>query len=117
MMALPSHAQTKVEWVRSTQTEQWKLKKNLTAAPAAGKFDVEINLNSALQTIQGFGTCFNEAGWISLSLLNDSDRENIFRELFTPGAGADFTICRMPLGANDFSRDWYSYDEKDGDFE
>ena len=117
MMALLSRAQTKVEWVSSTQTEQWKLKKDLTATPAPGKFDVEINLNSALQTIEGFGTCFNEAGWTSLSLLNDSDRENIFRELFAPGAGADFTICRMPVGANDFSRDWYSYDEKDGDFE
>ena len=22
----------------------------------------------------------------------------------------------MPVGANDFSRDWYSYDEVDGDF-
>src|SRR5450631_1559307 len=117
VIALPSRAQTKVEWVSSTQTEQWKLKKDLTPTPAPGKFDVEINLNSALQTIEGFGTCFNEAGWISLSLLHDSDRENIFRELFAPGAGTDFTICRMPVAANDFSRDWYSYDEKDGDFE
>lgn len=37
-------------------------------------------------------------------------------ELFFPGVGANFTICRMPVGANDFSRDWYSYDEVDGDF-
>ena len=52
-----------------------------------------------------------------MSLLSDKDRENIFKELFAPGAGANFTICRMPIGANDFSRDWYSYNETDGDFE
>ena len=37
--------------------------------------------------------------------------------MFTPGAGANFKICRMPVAANDFSIDWYSYNETDGDFE
>ncbi|HEY5811896.1 MAG TPA: glycoside hydrolase family 30 beta sandwich domain-containing protein, partial [Terrimicrobiaceae bacterium] len=44
------------------------------------------------------------------------DREAIFQELFAPGIGANFTTCRMPIGANDFSLDWYSYDEVPGDF-
>src|SRR5882724_10793034 len=117
MITALSCAQSKVEWVSSTQTAQWKIKKDATITPATNKFDVEINLTGSLQTIEGFGTCFNEAGWTSLSFLPDSTREHIFRELFAPGAGANFTICRMPLGANDFSRDWYSYDEKDGDFD
>jgi glucosylceramidase len=117
MMALLSYSQTKVEWVSSTQTEPWKLQKELSATAASDKFDVEINLKNTLQTIEGFGACFNEVGWTSLSLLSDSDRESIFTELYAPGAGANFTICRMPVGANDFSRDWYSYNETDGDFE
>ena len=33
-----------------------------------------------------------------------------------PGVGAGLSLCRMPIGANDFSRDWYSYDEVPGDF-
>lgn len=117
MMASLSYSQSKVKWVCSTQNEPWKQMKEIVAAPASDKFDVEINLNNALQTIEGFGACFNESGWTSLSLLSETDRENIFREWFAPGIGANFTICRMPLGANDFSRDWYSYNEKDGDFE
>lgn len=117
MMTLLLNAQTKVEWVSSTQAEQWKQNKDLTATLSSDKSDVEINLNATLQTIEGFGTCFNEAGWTSLRLLNDNDREIILKELFAPGIGANFTICRMPIGANDFSRDWYSYDEKEGDFE
>jgi len=49
--------------------------------------------------------------------LNESDRNAVFKELFSPGIGANFNICRMPVGANDFSCDWYSYDETEGDFE
>ena len=33
-----------------------------------------------------------------------------------PGVGANFNVCRMPVGANDFSRGWYSYDEHAEDF-
>jgi glucosylceramidase len=41
----------------------------------------------------------------------------ILKEMFAPGKGANFTICRMPIGANDFSRQWYSYNETPGDFD
>lgn len=116
-MTLLLHAQTKVEWVSTTQNELWKQHKDIATVPASGTCDVGINPGSTLQTIEGFGSCFNEVGWTSLSLLSDKDKETIFKELFAPGAGANFTICRMPIGANDFSRDWYSYDETDGDFE
>jgi len=67
------------------------------------------------QTIEGFGACFNELGWTSLNLLSESDRDSIFRELYAPGVGANFTMNRMPLGSNDFSLDYYSYDDVDGD--
>jgi glucosylceramidase len=71
---------------------------------------------SPAQTIDGFGHCFNELGWTLLQALSEADREGVLCELFAPGVGANFTICRMPVGANDFSRDWYSYDGVSGDF-
>jgi glucosylceramidase len=74
-------------------------------------------MEETFQTIEGFGACFNELGWTSMGHLSESDRENILKELFEPGVGANFNICRMPVGANDFSRDWYSYNEVDGDFD
>ena len=116
-LMISSHAQTKVSWVTTSQTEQWQIQKGLALSPASGNSDADIELNQSLQTIEGFGTCFNELGWTSLSMLSAKDRENIMKELFAPGVGACFTICRMPVGANDFSRNWYSYDETDGDFE
>lgn len=70
----------------------------------------------SLHTMQGFGACFNELGWTALNQLAPADRESVMRELFDPAAGARFSYCRMPIGANDFSTEAYSYDEVDGDF-
>jgi glucosylceramidase len=107
-----------IQWVVSTAEYSWKLQNvdNIELVNA-DTFDVEVDIMNPKQTIQGFGTCFNELGWTSLSLLSDADRETVMKELFEPGTGANFTICRMPVGANDFSRNWYSYNETDGDFE
>lgn len=69
------------------------------------------------QVMQGFGGCFNELGWTSLQALSEQDRESVLHELFDPAAGGRFTYCRMPIGANDFAVEAYSYDETDGDFE
>jgi len=77
---------------------------------------VFVQTDAPLQGIDGFGACFNELGWTSLAALSAGDRDAVMRELFSPGVGANFTLCRMPVGANDFSRDWYSYDEVEGDF-
>ena len=116
-MAYTVSAQNKVEWVATTEASHWEFQKGLTTVPVSGKPDVEILSDKPLQTIEGFGACFNELGWTSLNSLGKADRESVIKELFEPGVGGNFTICRMPVGANDFARDWYSYNETEGDFE
>ncbi len=108
------HAVT--EWISTTEESQWEKVDITVLAGSPENIDVEIITDSEQQTIDGFGSCFNELGWTSLNSLNEEDRESIMEELFAPGAGGNFTICRMPVAANDFARDWYSYDETDGDF-
>lgn len=112
-----SFSQSKITWISSTEAKQWQSHKNIKANLTTGKTDVEVLLNKPLQQIDGFGTCFNELGWTSLSILNADDREKILKEFFSPNVGANFTICRMPVGANDFSNNWYSYNETAADFE
>ena len=73
-------------------------------------------IDAGARTMQGFGACFNELGWTSLSALSAQDRDAVVRELFHPTEGARFTYCRMPIGTNDFATSAYSYDETDGDF-
>ena len=114
---LLSSCSNKTEWVSTTEKASWQNEKSLHIVDSKTTPDTEIFPDSALQTIDGFGACFNELGWTSLMELRENDRQGIFNELFSPGVGAGFNICRMPLGANDFSRDWYSYDETEGDFE
>jgi glucosylceramidase len=88
----------------------------LAVEASVGVPDVIVQTERPQQTIEGFGACFNELGWTSLAALDVEERDGIFRELFAPDVGANFTLCRMPIGANDFARDWYSYDEVPGDF-
>jgi len=78
--------------------------------------DVTILTDQYLQKTEGFGGCFNELSWTTLSSLDEKDKDAILKDLFSAD-GMNFTLCRMPIGANDFSRDWYSYNETDKDFE
>ncbi len=100
----------------TTQTQSWS---QGVVAPEEGakSLKYDISLDDKGQAVDGFGACFNELGWTSLSLLSEADRADVIKELFAPNTGANFNICRMPVAANDFSTDWYSYNETEGDFE
>ena len=103
----------KVEWVSTTFENPWQVMEAFEAdAPAEAS--VVVDLQAVNQAVEGFGTCFNELGWTSLSELAEADRAAILEDLFTP-AGMNLTMARMPVGANDFSVDFYSYDEVPGD--
>lgn len=104
-----------VTWVVTTQDAPWQPQAPLELGPVAGRYDVIVRPDVAHQVIDGLGGCFNELGWDALALLTDDERQTILRDLFAPGVGLNLNLCRMPVGANDFSRDWYSYDETPGD--
>jgi len=102
--------------ITTTNLKPW-VKKNGGAAKSTSGFNVNINLRDTISEIDGFGGCFNEMGWKALLSLSPTERNKVLQNLFDPVNGAGFTICRMPLGANDYSLEWYSYDETPGDFE
>ncbi len=103
------------EYVSSTMDMPWQVG---TPAPAAGDsvIVIEVKPDSVGQVINGFGVSFSELSAYSLSLLSEADRKAVLDELFIPGQGANLVFNRTPVGANDFSLDWYSYDEVDQDF-
>ena len=103
----------KVEWVSTSFDNPWQVME-MVAADAPAEASVVVDLQAVNQTIEGFGTCFTELGWTSLSELSEADRAAILEDLFTP-AGMNLTMARMPVGANDFSVDFYSYDDVPGD--
>lgn len=105
-----------VTWIATTEVSPWHSQPLRGPGWVWDAVDVAVDLEACGPVISGFGGCFNELGWTSLQALGGEDRESIFKELFAPGVGANFALCRTPVGANDFSRGWYSYDEQPGDF-
>lgn len=116
LLAACSNSVNVIEWVTTTNKDSWTINNDKDFPSFQSDSIVVINPVKTDQTIEGFGSCFNEKGWESLSILDKDSKDSIFKELFTP-SGSNFTIGRIPLGANDFSLDWYSYNETDKDFD
>lgn len=102
-----------IEWVSTTVDNPWQVM-DPALSEHVGSAGIVLDPSAVKQTVEGFGTCLNELGWLSLSELSETDRAEILEDLFTP-EGVGLTMARMPLGANDFSVDFYSYDDVDGD--
>lgn len=76
---------------------------------------LELNEQS-YQTIEGFGACFNELGYITLNKITEDKKEEVMKNLFDPSE-CNFTYCRLPIGASDYAASWYSLNETKGDYE
>jgi glucosylceramidase len=104
-------------WTSTTETERWHDLGAVEPGTVDRIPDVFVQLDDERQEIEGFGATFNELGWTSLAHLTDEQRAEIFREMYAPGVGGNFTVGRMPIAANDFARDYYSYADVPGDFD
>jgi glucosylceramidase len=79
--------------------------------------DIAVYPDACRQTIEGFGGCFVEKGWEALSVLDREERLAVMRRIFDPVGGLGFTVCRVPVGANDYAIDRYSLNETPLDYE
>jgi glucosylceramidase len=73
--------------------------------------DYEVFPGQLLQTLQGFGGVFNEKGWEALGFLSEADRSAVLQNIFSPGVGLNLGLCRIPIGANDYSISRYTLDD------
>ncbi len=112
-----SFSEAQVKWTKSKNSEFWITSEIKLVKAKEIKADITIFPEEKEQIVNGFGACFNELGWTALSVLDDARRESILKDLFDPSAGLKLNICRMPIGANDYSRDYYSLNDTQGDFE
>jgi len=107
----------KTEWTSTTKANPWVREKIITIknAPVVGRRLIEIFPDRNQQRMTGFGGCFNEFGWQALKSIPADKQEKIFEELFS-STGANFIFNRLPIGASDYSLDFYSYNETKNDF-
>ncbi|MBZ5540015.1 MAG: twin-arginine translocation signal domain-containing protein [Acidobacteriia bacterium] len=83
------------------------------SGPAAGDA-VVLDPGRKFQSILGFGAAFTDAACYMFSQLSSSARERLFHELFDPSE-MGLTVCRICMGASDYSTALYSYDDGDAD--
>jgi glucosylceramidase len=77
---------------------------------------ISVNEQTTYREYDGHGGCINEVGWKVLSMIPQSTRDSVIKLLFDSLNGCNFNICRMPLGANDYSLSGYSLNENKGDY-
>ena len=67
------------------------------------------------QVFDGLGGTFGELGWDALALLSAETRGEVMQALFGPD-GIRLAYGRIPMGANDFARGYYTCNDSAGDF-
>ena len=82
---------------------------------AAGDESVVIDSGQRFQRMQGFGAAMTDASAELLSRLTEGQRRAIMAEMFGRANGAlGLSFTRLTVGASDFSRTHYSYDDTPG---
>ncbi|MDQ2810505.1 MAG: RICIN domain-containing protein [Actinomycetota bacterium] len=91
---------------------------SLLAAQPAATFNVgsgtasqtiTVNPSTTYQSMTGFGASFTDSSsWL---VANSPLRNSIMTKLFDPSQGIGLDFLRQPIGASDFARSVYSYDD------
>jgi glucosylceramidase len=79
-------------------------------ATAIGANAIKLDPSTAKQEMLGFGAAMTDASCYVLSQLSDAERQPILHDLFAPEEMA-LNVCRTCIGASDYSRTVYSFDE------
>lgn len=114
---LPTPAPERATVWLTTADESQKLQRQpeVIAARTDAEPSVRIDPSQRFQTIQGFGAAITDASAELIAKLPADKRSALMRELFgrrDGGLGLSFT--RLTVGASDFSRTHYSYDDSPG---
>lgn len=65
------------------------------------------------QTIDGFGASFTDSSaFLVDKILDDQQKEEAMTQLFDPEKGIGLSLIRNPMGASDYARSIYSYDDQ-----
>jgi glucosylceramidase len=75
---------------------------------------IRVDPDTRYQEILGFGAAFTDSSCYLLNQLDPQARRGLLNELFSPPA-MGLSVCRTCVGASDYSRQVYSYDDEPGD--
>jgi glucosylceramidase len=73
---------------------------------------IVLDPGTTKQEVLGFGGALTDATCFVLSQMKAGEREAVMHDLFAPGEMA-LNVCRTCIGASDYSRTAYTFDESD----
>ncbi|OAB46598.1 glycoside hydrolase family 30 protein [Paenibacillus antarcticus] len=73
---------------------------------------VTLDENQTFQVMDGFGASFTDSSaYLINQVLDNEQRTEVMIKLFHPQDGIGLSVLRNPMGASDYARDIYSYDD------
>lgn len=102
------------ELFRSVSLEQCRadLSKNTGTAHAASTVSVRLNDRETYQEMDGFGASFTDAAaYLMHQKLTEEQQDEVMTRLFHPVEGIGLSVIRNPMGASDYARTVYSYND------
>lgn len=105
-----------VKTYTTTEAAAWKQGKASLSSKPLGKVVAEVGATDKGVSFYGFGTTFNELDWDAFNMLSRAEQDELMHNIFSPDGDLKFTLGRVSMNANDYSREWYSCSEVDGDF-
>ena len=73
---------------------------------------VVIDEEQTFQEMDGFGASFTDsAAYLIHRVLDTRQRSELMTRLFDPSEGIGLSVLRQPMGASDYARDFYSYND------
>src|SRR3954468_6960215 len=81
-------------------------------AGQSGQPVITVDSGKVYQEMIGFGAAMTDASaWLMQNMMTPGDREALLRDLFGRDHGVGMSFIRVTMGASDFSRAHYSYDD------
>lgn len=74
---------------------------------------VTLDEQQTFQEMDGFGASFTDsASYLINQVLDNEQKKEVMSKLFDPQKGIGLSVLRNPMGASDYARDIYSYDDR-----
>ena len=83
-----------------------------TSASGGAAAIIDVDASRVYQQMIGFGAAMTDASaYLMQNRMPAAQREALLQDLFGNGRGIGMSFVRVPMGASDFSRTHYSYDD------
>ena len=80
------------------------------------EFEINVNSHQTFQKIDGWGTSLTDSSaYLVDKCLSEEQQIAVMEALFDSKKGIGLSILRNPMGASDYARHIYSYDDMEND--